>query len=181
MFERPDLGTALLLGLLPLLLLSMTRDPLKRAALLLGGAVSVAALIYFGSAELIIYFPPVLINLALLLFFARTLQTGKTPLITRFAGLFEDHLDEPLEHYTRQVTWLWVCCFALLTLESVLLALFAPQSVWSLFANILNYVFVLLVFALEYVVRIRRFAYVRRPGFFNFLRSLARTDFRRLM
>jgi uncharacterized membrane protein len=61
-------------------------------------------------------------------------------------------------------------------MESILLALYAPPLVWSLFTNFLNYFFLLLFFLVEYFLRVRLFPEQEHPGFIPFLRSLTKVD-----
>jgi len=166
---------------------------LSGSALLMKGAHSGWGLILLGmsllvcqaydqsAAQMMLFLPPILINLLLGFLFARTLGADSTPLISAFARVAHGHeLDEETLHYTRAVTWLWVCVFVLLALESLLLALFAPLEIWSLFTNFINYILVLLVFFVEYQVRIRRLAHLEHPGFIGFLRLLGTIDLRSL-
>jgi hypothetical protein len=48
-----------------------------------------------------------------------------------------------------------------------------PLEAWSLFANVLNYVIIAAMFAVEYQVRLRRFPQQSYGSFFNFMRRLA--------
>ncbi len=104
-----------------------------------------------------LFLPPVLINLLLLVVFARSLLPGCEPLITRVARLERDRLPPALINYTRRLTWVWTAFFAAMMLESVLLAAYTSLEVWSLFTNILNYVFVAALFVGEYIYRGIRF------------------------
>lgn len=130
----------------------------------------------------LLHMPPVAINLILGLLFASTLLPGRTPLISRFASkVHGGALDEQTQGYTRRVTQLWVAVFFLMAIESWLLALLASHQVWSLFTNFINYLVVLLVFVVEYQVRIRRLTHLEHPGFFRFLLSLFRMDMRSML
>jgi len=149
--------------------------------LLSGMALLVCQAYYPSAAQMMLFLPPILINLLLGFLFARTLRAGSTPLISTFARIVHGHeLDEVAQHYTRAVTQLWVGLFMLLALGSLLLALFAPLEIWSLFTNFINYILVLLVFMVEYQVRIRRLSHLKHPGFIGFMRLLGTTDLRTL-
>lgn len=128
------------------------------------------------SVSTLLLLPPVLINLLLALVFGSTLLPGATPLITQFSRIMKGHLDAKALKYTRRVTLAWVIFFAFMALESVLLALYAPPLVWSLFTNFLNYIFLLLFFLVEYFLRVRLFPEQEHPGFIPFLRSLTKVD-----
>jgi len=127
-----------------------------------------------GIDRQLLYLLPVLINLTLAVLFGRTLLPGETPLITRFAILLSGRLEPGVPSYTRRVTWLWTLFLVLLALESILLALFAPLEVWSLFVNILNYLLAGLLFAGEYFFRIRYLNDLQHPGFSRFVHNLSR-------
>ena len=74
------------------------------------------------------YLPPVLVNLALMALFGKTLLSGATPLVSRVASLWRGTLDPVVSRYTRRVTIAWTVFFALMALESIGLALFAPGA-----------------------------------------------------
>lgn len=133
-----------------------------------------------GSSPSLVYLPPVLINLALFILFARTLLSGRTPLVTRFALVVREPMDRALARYTRRLTAAWAAFFAVMTLESGSLALFAPVEIWSLFTNFLNYSFILVFFIVEYHVRLRCLAGHSHPSFLSFCRMLVKTDLRSL-
>lgn len=128
------------------------------------------------SAGALLLLPPVLINLAMALIFGSTLLPGATPLITQFSRILKGTLDTKALRYTRRITLAWVVFFTLMALESVLLALYAPPWVWSLFTNFLNYLFLLLFFLVEYALRVRLFPEQEHPGFIPFIRSLTKVD-----
>jgi uncharacterized membrane protein len=107
---------------------------------------------------LLLYAPPVAINLALLAFFARTLRAGDEPLVTRIARIERGgSLPEDLARYTLNLTRAWVAFFALMAAISVTLAVTGPVAAWSLFSNALNYLLVALFFVLEYIYRRLRY------------------------
>ncbi|MFC1602100.1 hypothetical protein ACFL3U_00880 [Pseudomonadota bacterium] len=149
--------------------------------LVLGASLLVCQAYYQPAAQIMLFLPPILINLLLCFLFARTLSTGSTPLISTFARIAHGHeLDEAAQRYTRAVTQLWVGVFTLLALASFLLALFAPLEIWSLFTNFINYILVLLVFFIEYQVRIRHLSHLDHPGFIGFMRLLGKINLRSL-
>jgi uncharacterized membrane protein len=130
---------------------------------------------------LLVRLPPVVINGLLCLLFGHTLLPGQHPLISRFAEIIHGHaLDDRALRYTRGVTQLWTGLFAFMALESLLLGLLAPPTVWSLFTNFFNYLLVGLVFLLEYRLRLKRLTHLEHPGFGGFLLALRRIDWRRL-
>lgn len=87
--------------------------------------------------------------------FGRTLARGREPMCTRFARLVHGPLPPDVAAYTRKVTIAWTVFFTVVAGASLLLYAFAPIRVWSAFANLLTLPLVGLMFAVEYVVRLR--------------------------
>lgn len=85
--------------------------------------------------------------------FGRTLQPGRTPMVTGFARLAHRTLSPALLRYTRAVTWAWTIYFGGTAGLSLLLFWLAPMAVWSAFANLLGVPLLVLMFAGEYAVR----------------------------
>jgi uncharacterized membrane protein len=142
--------------------------------------VSGVALWYWGSGIDLIYLPPILINIALMVLFGRTLLRGSIPLVTRFASLWRGQLDQMVALYTRRVTIAWTIFFALMALESTALALFAPLSIWSLFTNFVNYALTLLFFLVEYQMRFYCLPAHKHMNFRDFCHLVLSTDLRRI-
>ncbi len=141
---------------------------------------TIASLGWLFGALSLLYAVPVAINSSLFTLFSSTMMPGNTPLITAYVELQYDSVTPEMRHYTRRVTAVWSVFFALMALQSLLLALFAPVHIWSLFTNCLNYLFVMALFAVEYSIRRRVLRNRRHQGFIRFLGNLLRTDFRRL-
>lgn len=153
----------------------------KSLALLFGSLVTAAVVLWeWGEEALIVYAPPVLINLAMMLLFYRTLMPGSTPLVGRVAAMWRGELDAEVARYTRRVTIAWTVFFGLTAVESIGLALFAPLEIWSLFTNCLNYVLVLLFFLVEYRLRHYCLPEHEHLSFRDFCRLLTSTDLRTL-
>jgi uncharacterized membrane protein len=93
----------------------------------------------------------------LLVLFSGTLVEGREPLITTIAWKVRGALTEEMVAYTRRVTWAWCFFFAGQLVVSLALFLFAPDTVWSLFINVLDLPLVATMFMLEYAYRLRRF------------------------
>ena len=151
-------------------------------ALVFFGVILLAAIaLWIRGRELdLMYLPPVLMNATLLMVFARTLLPGEIPLVSRVASLWRGTLDDEVARYTRWVTFAWVIFFAVMVLESILLALFAPLHIWSLFTNFLNYLFVLVFFVVEYQLRFYFLPNHEHLGIRDFCRLLISVDMRRL-
>jgi uncharacterized membrane protein len=182
--DRMQPALLLLLGLLLLSGLLMLVRGNRYGWLPLSALLATAAWIYAyqGEPQHLLKLPPVLINGILCMLFGYTLLPGQRPLISRFAEILHGHvLDTLTLRYTRGVTLLWSSLFALMTLESLLLGLLAEPAIWSLFTHFINYLVLLLVFFLEYRLRLRHLPHLEHPGFFGFLCSLRRVDWRRLL
>lgn len=135
---------------------------------------------WWGEAMGLMYLPPVLINVALLILFGRTLLPGVVPLVSRVAALWRGTLDSEVARYTRRVTVAWTLFFAIMALESMALALFAPLNVWSLFTNLVNYLLVLLFVVVEYQLRFYFLPNHEHLSFREFCRLLVTADLRSL-
>lgn len=94
-------------------------------------------------------------NSMLCWFFAQTLFGERTPIITTLARTIHPDMPQDVVRYTRTVTLAWAIFFALQVLVSLLIFYFASIETWSLFANILNWPMVILMFVVEYICRKR--------------------------
>lgn len=134
-----------------------------------------------GESHLPLYAAPVLIALAMLWFFARTLLPGRVPMITRFAAAIRGPLPEPVSLYTRRVTQLWVVAFAGMALANILLAMFAPPVVWSLFTNFINYLLIGGLFVAEWCYRGWALRGYESMTWREYVQALLQLDYRRLL
>ena len=124
------------------------------AALAAAGTLAFALWLANQFPGLLLYTPPIVINLALCVVFARTLRQGHEPLVSRFARMDRGgQLAPDLARYTRNLTWIWAGFFMLMAAISAALAVTGPLTAWSLFTNILNYLLVVLLFIMEYIYR----------------------------
>jgi len=169
-------AVALLILLLALVLL-VSRSWKQRIMLGLVSVGTVASLSIAGlSEQLLLYAMPILINLGLAIFFGQSLLANRIPVITRFATLLRKEMDPRVIVYTHHVTQLWAIFFIVLTIESLLLALYAPIEIWSLFANFLNYIFTALFFTGEYYFRIHYLDDLEHMSFPRFIQNLSKVD-----
>lgn len=106
------------------------------------------------------YLPPFVLNAVVAAFFLQSLRFGREPLITRFARIARGHLEPAIHVYTRRLTWVWGMFCTGLALISLLLAWWAPRMWQLMFANGLNYLMMLLLFAGENLYRRWRFRHV---------------------
>ena len=180
-FDRPLLVAGMWLAVAVIGLVVAVRRGNVPSSLLFGAFLSAGVVLWWwGKAVDFMYLPPVLINLALMVLFGKTLLSGATPLVSRVASLWRGTLDPVVSRYTRRVTIAWTIFFALMALESIGFALFAPVHVWSFFTNFLNYVFVLLFFVIEYQLRFHCLPNHKHLSFRAFCRLLVSTDLRTL-
>jgi len=142
----------------------------------------IAALVIVGLARLdavalVLFAPPVFLNAYLAWLFGHTLAHGSTPLIERLVRLLQPPglpFEPGVIAYTRTLTRAWTGLFLLLGAINLALAALAtpgglldaagiraPMTVriemWSLFANVLNYVLVAAIFLIEFSYRRHRF------------------------
>jgi uncharacterized membrane protein len=174
--DAPPLALA---GLLVLVAAVLFR-PLSQArpAAWLGFAAAALALWLLtraGAGRLAIYLPSLAIPAALGWLFGSTLRAGREPLISGFARLARGGVLAPdLQRYTRRLTQLWTLMFALMVATALTLILLEQIAWWSFVSNVLNYLLIGLLFALEYAYRRWRFPHHHHPGFVEHLRAIAR-------
>lgn len=102
----------------------------------------------------------VVTNLLFAWFFGQTLIAPRTPLITQFARTIHGHLPDEVLRYTRGVTLAWTLFFLAQIAVSLIIFHFFSLETWSLFANVLNWPLVILMFMAEYFCR-----RIATPGF----------------
>jgi uncharacterized membrane protein len=188
-FIAASVGLLVLLVLLPGLL---TRRPVAWGLLLAAGAGLYVAAVR-GQALLLLFLPPILINGFMAWLFGHTLRPGRQPLIERIIRALHgghDDIDATIVRYARRLTFAWAALFVALSAVNVTLAALArpgglllaagitppvavPLETWSLFANVINYLIVGAMFAVEFQIRRRRFPQQAYRGFFDFLRRLS--------
>jgi uncharacterized membrane protein len=189
-FIAASVGLLVLLVLLPALL---ARRPVAWGLLLVAGTGLYLAAVR-GQALLLLFLPPILINSFMAWLFGHTLRPGRLPLIERIIRALHgglDDIDATIVGYARRLTFAWAALFVALATVNLALAALAtpgglllagggiappvtvPLDAWSLFANVLNYLIVGAMFAIEFQVRRRRFPQQSYRGFFDFLRRLS--------
>jgi uncharacterized membrane protein len=90
---------------------------------------------------------------ALLAFFLASLAPGRESVATRLARRSRGHLPPEIERYSRRVTWFWCWFFVAQLAGSLLLLVFAPLNLWSVFVNFCNFPLLLVALSGEYVYR----------------------------
>jgi len=180
------------------LLGALTIRPLLRgspwALGLLAAAAAVVGLTNAAHwAALLLFLPPVIINLGLAWLFGHTLARGRTPLVAQIVALLHpdnDVPDESVWDYARSVTVCWTVLFCVNASICLVLALLATPlgllsafgiappfgiatSHWSGFANFGCYGLSGLMFVLEYAYRRRRYPEQPYRNLFHFLARAA--------
>jgi uncharacterized membrane protein len=110
-----------------------------------------------GAAGRAALLPPVLVSLALLWSFGRSLAPGRMPMIERFARRIDGDLSPARVAHCRGVTRVWCAFFASNAAVTTALALAAPVSWWALWTGALTYVAIGALLGGEYLLRRRRF------------------------
>ena len=134
-----------------------------------------------GNEQIIVKLLPLTVNGVLLWFFASTLFSGRTPLITLFASLMREDMPPAVLVYTRRATIAWSVYFLLMFILSLLLALYAPIEMWSFFSNVLSYVLLILMFLAEFMVRRLLVHEYMDYSFTEFVQRLKNVDFRSVL
>jgi uncharacterized membrane protein len=131
------------------------------------------AMPFFVDADTLLRFPPILFNLALAVWFGRSLLPGEEPVIGWFARLERGgDLPAELSGYTRGLTLIWTAFFVAVAAASAALALFADPRAWSVFANGIDYLLVGVLFVGEYVYRRLRYRNHRHASLAFHIRSV---------
>jgi uncharacterized membrane protein len=165
---RPRIALALAAVALGGLCWSLADARWRWLALLMIGLSSLAAGALHAD-ELVLFLPPIVINLGLALFFASTLSRGREPLISWFARVERGGLAADLKVYTRCLTWIWVGFFLTMAAVSLVLAVTGPRMAWAWFTAVGNYLCVGMLFVGEYVYRRVRYSHYQHASPFRLL------------
>ena len=148
-------------------------DPRPATAFLAAAIVALLGAAVLHAPQLLLFAPPVVINVALAAFFGASLRGGREPLINLFARHEQGgHLPPDLERHARRVTWLWTLMLAAMAALALALAIFAPIELWSLFANVGIYLLIASLFIGEYLYRRLRFPHYRHASLAGLLRNV---------
>jgi uncharacterized membrane protein len=181
--DQPDSGLAEGLMAAPVLAVAGCLLGRSRGGRVLLAVLAAIAFILWrglGASPALFYpFPYVSVYAFLLWLFARTLRPGRQPLITRLATHVHGELPVPIARYTRRVTWAWCLFFAAMALTSMLLFLFAPMAVWSVFNNVLNLPLVVAMYLGEYAWRLWRYPDFSHASIATVFRAIRNFDFNR--
>ena len=129
----------------------------RLGATLIGGLMAYAGLIFWPELlhrlDWIYLLEHAATNGLLCWFFAHTLFGDRTPIITVLARTIHSDLPAKVERYTRSVTIAWSFFFAMQIVVSLIIFNAGSIEAWSLFANVLNWPLVVLMFVVEYAFR----------------------------
>lgn len=139
---------------------------------------AIALLEYLDLTLYLLFLPPVVIPLLLLVIFGRTLISGREPLITAIGEAARGPLSQSMRTYTRRLTQLWCLVFVTMILWSAILPWLEQPELWSWFTNIINYGVVGVLFVGEFMLRKKLFPTHNHPGFFEYLHIIARANIR---
>lgn len=177
--DRPLLQWAALVVICALPQYDALRSGRLRNWLLLAALAGVLFLLTrLGGGLYALLAPPVVLPATAAALFIGTLRRGRVPLVTRMAAAERGALSRELMAYTRNVTLAWAWLLSTTAVAALLLALFAPLWLWSLFTNLVCYALMGLTFVGEYFWRRLRFRHLPHAGFATFVRSLLRTNYR---
>ncbi|MBL4648011.1 MAG: hypothetical protein JKY13_03535 [Gammaproteobacteria bacterium] len=138
--------------------------------------LNILAICYHSISPL--YLPPIAISTMLLWAFGRTLLPGKEAFITQFMKLMVKKPKIEYLSFTHKLTIVWTIFFFLMLIETILLALFASQETWSLFCNLLNYIFIAAIFVIEWIYRYLKFGHIVSVK--QFITTLWQLDLKKL-
>lgn len=139
------------------------------------GFAALAGALLFVDAGTLLKLPPIAVNLALAVWFGRSLAPGEEPVIGWFARLVRGtELAPDLARYTRNSTIVWTLFFTGSAVAAAALALLASPHEWNLFVNGVGYFLVGALFACEYVYRRLRFRHHTHAPFLEVVRGIAR-------
>lgn len=144
-------------------------------------SVPIALFNLYAQNITLLFLPPIAINLWFMLLFMLSLTHSDEALISRIARMERGALNAELTAYTRRLTWIWTALFAVMAAESLLLALYAPLETWSWFTNVLNYVFVAILFAGEYIYRRIHFRQYQHASPLTLFRMLKNGGWQRVL
>ncbi|MEW6415929.1 MAG: hypothetical protein AB1482_11810 [Pseudomonadota bacterium] len=172
----PALGVAVSLAPSLILLLWLTwRSPRKPAMLLLCAGVAALLWTFWGVLERNfswVYFLQHAGTYAMLAaVFGTTLAHGRQALCTRFAEVVHGNLSAEEVRYSRQVTLAWTLFLLAISLVSCALFFMASIEIWSLFANFLSFPLIVLMFAIEYAVRLRKLPHQKQHSILDGVRA----------
>ncbi len=174
--SMPSLGVVVsLIPSLTILFWLTWRSPRRLSMLFVCALVGGLLWVFWGDLERnfnwVYFLQHVGIYIMLAAVFGVTLGRGRQALCTQFAEAVHGSLAPDVLRYTRQITLAWVLFFLAISLISALLFFFAGIEVWSFFANFLSFPLILLMFAVEYWVRLRKLPHLEKHSILDGVRA----------
>jgi len=142
------------------------------AIALLSSVILISYFIQQSYIQYLLFLPPNIILFSLFILFSQSLTAGQIPLISQYAKLLGDKLEDRHLRYNRSLTIIWSGFFLLMLTVSILLALFSSMDTWSLFTHIISYLFIAIFFIIEFIYRKHHFAGEIEGGFFQFIKKI---------
>jgi len=141
----------------------------------LAGFALLAAAPLAASPDALLKLPPVIFNVALAVWFGRTLAPGEEPMIGWFARLVRGtELPPDIARYTRCSTVIWTAFFVSMAAASAVLAVLATPETWSVFTNGIDPLLVGALFVGEYVFRRVRYRHLEHRPLADVVRTVVR-------
>jgi uncharacterized membrane protein len=184
-----SIGWLVVLALLP----SLRRRNTAAWTALAAASIGLYAIAGSPAPRLLQFLPPILMIGLMAWVFGTTLRRGRMPLIERIIRTLngpQDDLSDDVIRYAHRLTAVWTALFVVLAVINTALALCAdpgglllsfgvqpavtlPLELWSLFANVLNYLLVAALFVGEFAFRRRRFPQQPYRGLLDFTGRVA--------
>jgi uncharacterized membrane protein len=133
---------------------SFGKETFMQQLLPMGGAILLLLVVMVSNNVFSLRLTPVFINLGLFILFTYTLYKPPS-MIERFARLVDKNLPDSAISYTRKVTGVWCVFFIFNASASFYTAAFSSMEIWMLYNGCIAYLLVALLFAIEYIVRLR--------------------------
>ncbi len=156
-FDKVKETAAVLLGLclIRLLLLKAERKVFKEA---LGLVTIIAvllclAVLILNRTQFFLYYPAAVSFIMLAVFFSSLY--AKTSAVEKIARLSDPNLPEFAVRYTRKVTKAWCLFFLANGSFALITALLGDYRLWTLYNCLISYILMGLMFAGEYLIRIK--------------------------
>jgi uncharacterized membrane protein len=142
------------IGIVALMLLRYSAVVKDNRWLIVLAALVVGFLFYIQpqSSERVLRLYPTFISLSLLAAFAFTLVRPPS-MAERLAQLSNVEITPVVKRYTRNVTVIWCCFFAINAGVSALIAMGGSLEVWTLYNGLISYLLVAAIMGIEYLYR----------------------------
>lgn len=133
-------------------LLTRRGSSLKQQIPLLAALTLVSLGAWFRKDPRFFYYYPVLVSFTMLGLFGFSLRKPPS-MIERFARMTEPHFPPEAVSYCRKVTMVWCAFFLTNGLIALGTALHGDLKIWTVYNGFMSYLFMGLLFGIEYMVR----------------------------